>query len=206
MLFLGITGGVGAGKSEILAYLRENYKGKVMLADAIAHDLMEPGTLCYNRLRELFAGEKIWAPDGSIDRPEMARLIFSDQEMREQMNGIVHPAVKKYVIDSVKSAKEEGTLDLIVLEAALLIEEQYDKICDELWYIYTSPENRRIRLKASRGYSQEKIQSIFDSQLPEETYRAKCKEVIDNNGTPEQAFDQIREKLEKRGIYPNPRR
>ena len=190
MLFLGITGGVGAGKSEILAYLRENYKGKVMLADAIAHDLMEPGTLCYNRLRDLFAGEKIWAPDGSIDRPEMARLIFSNQEMREQMNGIVHPAVKKYVIDSVKSAKEEGTLDLIVLEAALLIEEQYDKICDELWYIYTSPENRRMRL----------------SQLPEETYRAKCEEVIDNNGTPEQAFDQIREKLEKRGIYPNPRR
>lgn len=88
----------------------------------------------------------------------------------------------------------------------MLIEEQYDKICDELWYIYTSPENRRMRLKASRGYSQEKIQSIFDSQLPEETYRAKCEEVIDNNGTPEQAFDQIREKLEKRGIYPNPRR
>lgn len=145
-------------------------------------------------------------PGRRIDRPEMARLIFSNQEMREQLNGIVHPAVKKYVIDSVKSAKEEGTLDLIVLEAALLIEEQYDKICDELWYIYTSPENRRMRLKASRGYSQEKIQSIFDSQLPEETYRAKCEEVIDNNGTPEQAFDQIREKLEKRGIYPNPRR
>lgn len=66
MLFLGITGGVGAGKSEILAYLRENYKGKVMLADTIAHDLMEPGTLCYNRLRDLFAGEKIWAPDGAL--------------------------------------------------------------------------------------------------------------------------------------------
>lgn len=178
MLFLGITGGVGAGKSEILAYLRENYKGKVMLADTIAHDLMEPGTLCYSRLRDLFAGEKIWAPDGSIDRPEMARLIFSNQEMREQMNGIVHPAVKKYVIDSVKSAKEEGTLDLIVLEAALLIEEQYDKICDELWYIYTREEIREARLMESRGYSREKVQQIFSSQLKEAEYRKHCLSLI----------------------------
>lgn len=54
--------------------------------------------MCYSRLRDLFAGEKIWAPDGSIDRPE-GRLIFSESEMREQVNGIVHPAVKKYVID-----------------------------------------------------------------------------------------------------------
>lgn len=206
MLFLGITGGVGAGKSEILAYLRDNYNGKVMLADTIAHDLMEPGTFCYCRLREIFGQEKIWDTDGKIDRPKMARLIFADSNKRRQLNEIVHPEVKKYVIDSVKKAKEEGILDIIVLEAALLIEEQYDKICDELWYIYTSSENRKLRLKASRGYSEEKIQNIFDSQLPEEEYRAHCEEVIDNNGTPDEAFRQIKEILEKKGIYPNPRR
>lgn len=206
MLFLGITGGVGAGKSEILAYLRDNYNGKVMLADIIAHDLMEPGTFCYCRLREIFGQEKIWDTDGKIDRPKMARLIFADPNKRRQLNEIVHPEVKKYVIDSVKKAKEEGILDIIVLEAALLIEEQYDKICDELWYIYTSSENRKLRLKASRGYSEEKIQNIFDSQLPEEEYRAHCEEVIDNNGTPDEAFRQIKEILEKKGIYPNPRR
>ena len=206
MLFLGITGGVGAGKSEILAYLRGHYNGKVMLADNIAHDLMEPGTECYDRLRRRFGTEKIWEADGRIHRPAMARMIFSDSSKREALNGIVHPAVKQYVTEQVKKAREKGCLDFVVLEAALLIEEQYDKICDELWYIYTSPENRKKRLMASRGYSEEKIQSIFDSQLPEETYRACCREVIDNNGTPGQAFSQIKEILEKKGIYQNPRR
>ena len=204
MLFLGITGGVGAGKSEILAYLREHYNGKVMLADEIAHQLMEPGTLCYQNLRNQFKEQDIWEEDGRINRPQMARLIFSDREKREQLNGIVHPAVKKYVVEAARKAQKEGKLDLLVLEAALLIEEQYDKIWDELWYIYTSRENRKIRLKASRGYSEEKIQNIFASQLPEEEYRLHCKKVIDNNGTPGEAFGQISKLLEEKGIYPLP--
>jgi dephospho-CoA kinase len=81
------------------------------------------------------------------------------------------------------------------LEAALLIEEHYDAILDELWYIYTNEANRRARLAASRGYSDEKIDGIFRSQLKEEEYRAHCSVVIDNNGTPEQAFAQIDEHL-----------
>lgn len=206
MRFIGITGGVGAGKSAILAHLASKPGIRVMLADEIAHDLMQPGTECFQKLKEKFAGEDIYQPDGSLDRAQLATVIFSDDRKREELNAIVHPAVREYVLQQKEAEERAGKLFLLVLEAALLIEEHYDEICDELWYIYTSPENRRMRLKASRGYSQEKIQSIFDSQLPEETYRAKCEEVIDNNGTPEQAFDQIREKLEKRGIYPNPRR
>ena len=73
----------------------------------------------------------------------------------------------------------------------MLIEEHYDEICDELWYIYTSEENRRERLKLNRGYSDEKIDNIFASQLPESTYREVCKEEIDNNHLPEDAFSQI---------------
>ena len=80
----------------------------------------------------------------------------------------------------------------------MLIEEHYDAICDELWYIYTSEENRRARLAVSRGYSQDKIDSIFRSQLREDTYRAHCKIVIDNNGTPEEAFDQIEKALRRK--------
>ena len=81
--------------------------------------------------------------------------------------------------------------EVLILEAALLIEEHYDEICDELWYIYTSEENRRERLKLNRGYSDEKIDNIFASQLPESTYREVCKAEIDNNHLPEDAFRQI---------------
>ena len=177
MKFIGITGGVGAGKSAILEYIAEHYNAKVMLADEIAHDLMMPGTKCYDTIKEAFGAEDIFLQDGSFDRLKMAQVIFSDETKREQMNGIVHPA--------------KGALDFLILEAALLIEEHYDEICDELWYIYTSEENRRERLRENRGYSDEKIDGIFASQLTEEEYRRHCVKVIDNNGSVEDTNLQL---------------
>lgn len=191
MRFIGITGGVGAGKSEILSYLGKKTGVRVMLADEIAHELMEVGTDCYKCLRQTFNDEDIWNSDGSFNREKLAKVIFSDKLKRDIMNSMVHPAVKEYVIRQQEYEKERGELSLLVLEAALLIEEHYDKICDELWYIYTSEENRRDRLKASRGYSDEKIDNIFRSQLSEEEYRKYCAVVIDNNGSVEAAFEQI---------------
>ena len=191
MKFIGITGGVGAGKSEILSYLGKKTGVRVMLADEIAHELMEAGTDCYKCLRQTFNDEDIWNSDGSFNREKLTKVIFSDKLKRDIMNSVVHPAVKEYVVRQQEYEKERGELSLLVLEAALLIEEHYDKICDELWYIYTSEENRRDRLKASRGYSDEKIDNIFKSQLSEEEYRKYCAVVIDNNGSVEAAFEQI---------------
>ena len=133
MKFIGITGGVGAGKSAILEYIAEHYNAKVMLADEIAHDLMMPGTKCYDTIKEAFGAENIFLPDGSFDRLKMAQVIFSDETKREQMNGIVHPAVREYILEVYEAEKTKGTLDFLILEAALLIEEHYDEICDELW-------------------------------------------------------------------------
>ncbi len=219
MLFVGITGGVGAGKSEILNYLRNNYNSRVMLTDEIAHEVMEPGTDCYNKLKEIFGTEpSVYNEDGTFNRPNLAKVIFSDDAKREALNAIVHPAVKQYVIEQYeaekrlvekqneKSEKQQNgvtnaALDLLVVESALLIDDNYDAICEEMWYIYTTEDNRRARLKASRGYSDEKIQNIFDSQLSEEAFREACQEVIDNNQAPEDAFIQIKGILEKKGIF-----
>lgn len=191
MKFIGITGGVGAGKSAILDYLKNKPDTKVMLADEIAHELMVPGTQCYDRLRAEFGTEDIYQKDGYFDRIKLAQVIFSDDEKRKKLNGIVHPAVRKYVIGQAAYERKEGKIKLLVLEAALLIEEHYDEICDELWYIYTSEENRRIRLKKQRNYSDEKINEIFNSQLTDEKFRKACRVVIDNNGTIEAAEAQI---------------
>ena len=191
MKFIGITGGVGAGKSAILDYLKNKPDTKVMLADEIAHELMAPGTQCYDRLKAEFGTEDIYQKDGFFDRIKLAQVIFSDDEKRKKLNGIVHPAVRKYVIGQAAYERKEGKIKLLVLEAALLIEEHYDEICDELWYIYTSEENRRIRLKKQRNYSDEKINEIFNSQLTDEKFRKACRVVIDNNGTIEAAEAQI---------------
>ena len=197
MRFIGITGGVGAGKSAILAYLAEKPNTRVMLADEIAHELMEPGTDCYRRIVEQFKDEDIFQENGQFHRGKLATVIFSNEEKREAMNAIVHPEVKDYVQRIFQQEKENGQLELLVLEAALLIEEDYGAICDELWYIYTSEENRRMRLKESRGYSDEKIDSIFNSQLTEAQFRAGTQVTIDNNGDLEETFRQIENALRR---------
>ena len=191
MKFIGITGGIGAGKSEIISYLAKQPHTRVMLADKIAHELMEPGTDCYDNICITFAGEDIFSPDGSFDRKKLATVIFSDEKKREQMNAIVHPAVKQYVIREANKERKKGEIKLLVLEAALLIEEHYDKICDELWYVYASEEVREMRLLTSRGYSREKIRQIFKSQMTEQVYRDYCAVTIDNNGPIEETLDRL---------------
>ena len=196
MRFIGITGGVGAGKTAILQYLSEKEHTRVMLADEIAHELMKPGTACYRKIVDTFIMEDILASDGSFDRGKLASVIFSSEEKRLKMNAIVHPAVKAYVREQLQLERERKQLKLLVLEAALLIEDHYDEICDELWYIYTTEEKRRVRLMETRGYSREKVAQIFASQLPEEIYRKKCKVTIDNNGKLSETFLQIEKALE----------
>lgn len=191
MYFIGITGGVGTGKSEIIRYLEHKADTRVLLADEIAHELMEPGGACYEELRALFSDEDIFLPEGGFDRGRLAAVIFADDGKRERLNAIVHPAVKEYVRAQAALERERGALAWLFLEAALLIEEHYDEICDELWYIYTREEIRQQRLMEGRGYSPEKVRQIFASQSGEEVYRAACRVVIDNNGTVEEAFAQI---------------
>lgn len=197
MRFIGITGGVGAGKSKILSYLEGKPDTAVLLADEIAHGLMEPGTECYRKIIETFGAEKICLSGGGLDRRKLAEVIFSVEENRRRMNGIVHPAVKEYIKKRAAEERERGALKLLVLEAALLIEEHYDEICDELWYIYAREDVRRERLMRSRGYSGEKVAQIFASQLSEEEYRNACRVVIDNNGSVEEAFRQIDQAMER---------
>lgn len=197
MRFIGITGGIGAGKSAILAYLKEKPKVRVMLADEIAHNLMRPGMDCFRKLKDRFAGEDIFEPEGGFDSEKLAAVIFSDSAKREALNAIVHPAVKEYVREQLCLERERGQLQWLFFEAALLIEEDYGAICDELWYIYTSEENRRERLMVSRGYTREKIGRIFASQLSETEYRKACTVVIDNNGTRSESFAQIERVLRR---------
>lgn len=199
MKFIGITGGVGAGKSTILAYLRKNYRVRTLVADEVAHDIMEPGYDCYVRLQKEFSQEKIWLHNGRFNRQKLAEVIFADVQKRERLNNIVHPAVKEYILKEVEKERRSGSTDYVVLEAALLIEDGYGQICDELWYVYVTEENRRQRLIENRGYSDAKIDQIFAAQLAEGDYRRHCQVVIDNNGPIAQVYLQLAQLLNDKG-------
>lgn len=192
MKFIGVTGGVGAGKSTVLTYLQEHYHCRVVLADDLAKSMMQPGSICYTALTTLLQPYQVLDEQGNIEKEAMARLLFSDVTVRTQVNHIVHPAVKKSILQQVKEAREQGELDYFFFEAALLLEEHYDEVCDELWYIYASKEERRMRLKRDRGYSDAKIDGIFASQMSEEAFRSACAHVIDSSGTMEETQAQVR--------------
>lgn len=195
MRLIGITGGVGAGKSTILEYIRAHYRCRIYLADEVAHEVKKPGQPCYKALVMLL-GQEILAENREIHRGRMAEKIFGDENLLERVNGIVHPAVQTYLLERIRQAREDGGVELFFIEAALLIECGYREIVDEMWYIYAGEDVRRERLRESRGYSEEKIDRIISSQLTESEFRSGSDFVIDNSGAPEESFRQIREKLE----------
>lgn len=196
MKAIGITGGVGSGKTALLSYIQGKYNCRVVLADEAAHKVKEPGQICYSRLVALLS-EEILDRDGTINKQKMAERIFASRELLKQVNDIIHPAVKELIRQVIEEEKSLQCHDFLFIEAALLIEDGYLEILDEIWYIYAEEEIRRERLKASRGYSKEKTDAIMSSQLSEEEFRKYCSVIIDNGGVPEAAYRQIDRKLEE---------
>ena len=194
MKVIGITGGVGSGKSLILNYIKDHYNCEIIMADDLAKDLCKKGELCYKPLVKLL-GKDVLGTDEEIDRSVMAQKIFSDDSLRTGVNNIIHPGVKKFILKRIAFLRRKKTRDFLFIEAALLIEDGYKDIVDELWYIYTDKAVRRERLKKSRGYSDEKIDSIMASQLSEEEFRLNSDFEIDNSGDSEVSFSKIRERL-----------
>jgi len=194
MRFIGITGGVGAGKSAILAYIRENYPCEIYLADEVAHEVKKPGTKCFQEIVRIL-GEDVLNDKGEIDKRRMAEKIFADERLLKQINDSVHPAVKTYLLKRLEEARKAGKVKLFFVEAALLIECGYGKLVDEMWYVYARESVRRKRLRENRGYSEEKIDQIIDAQLSEEEFRQNSDFVIDNSGSLQEACRQIDERL-----------
>ncbi|MCR5656021.1 MAG: dephospho-CoA kinase [Butyrivibrio sp.] len=190
MKVIGITGGVGAGKSTILNYIEEKTKCRIIFSDDVANDIKKKGQPCYEPIVELL-GKEVLDKDGEIDKKLMAQIIFSDEKLLLKANEILHTEVNRFIKAEIDREREENELDYLFIEAALLIENGYKAIVDEMWYIYASEEVRRERLKLSRGYLDEKINDIFASQLKEEEFRKSCDFVIDNSGSNEETYRQI---------------
>lgn len=190
MKVIGVTGGVGAGKTKVLSYIEAHYKCRIIRADEAAHLLYEPGQECYQKLVGLL-GQEILNADATVNKGRMAEIIFRDAALLAQVNAIVHPAVKKYILEQIACEEKKGEADYFFIEAALLIEEQYDQIADALWYIHSDAAIREKRLAESRNYSAQKTADIMRGQLSEEEFRRHCQVVISNNGNLEETCRQI---------------
>lgn len=190
---IGITGGVGSGKSKVLAYLEGKEDVVVYQADLLAHQVQQPGTECYQAICNYF-GNEILNEDGTINRPKLGAIVFSDNEKMQMLNRLVHPAVEQRILELIEEEASKGTR-YFVLEAALLHTPFYRQNLDEIWYVYVEEEIRRERLRISRNYTDEKITAMIASQPSEAVFREISSQVIENSGDFEYTAKQLDEAL-----------
>lgn len=190
MRVIGITGGVGTGKSAVMEMIAERPDCVTLKADEAAERLEKKGEPVYDALVALLSPE-VLDEAGELDRGKVAARIFQDDALLHKVNRIVHPAVKQYILKQIEENRLREGCDFFFIEAALLIEDGYDRICDELWYIYATEAVRRERLRVSRGYSPEKIDSIMQAQNSDAVFRKYCQRVIDNSGSLQETKEQL---------------
>lgn len=183
---IGITGGVGSGKSAVLHILEQEYGAEILEEDRIARELMEPGGASHEAVVRAF-GPEICREDGTIDRPRLASIVFGEESKRLLLNHLTHPLVERETRARIQASRRP----LVALETALPREANLSQICGTVWYIH-APEPVRIRrLQESRGYSLEKCREIMASQLPEAEFRSLSDQVIENGESLEETRRQI---------------
>ena len=195
MKIIGITGGVGCGKSEVLAFIEKNYDAAVVRADEVGRDLMRPGTDCTRQILALFGG-KAADDSGKLDRAWIADQIFHDPEKRDALNAIVHPAVRREVCRLIEQNRACGW-KYFFLESAILIEADYRDICDEIWYIHVEKEQRIGRLLAGRGGSREKWEAFIANQPEDAFFRKNTDVTIENQGSFPELRTNIRREVQR---------
>ena len=181
MITIGLTGGIGSGKSaasEILADLGAT----VIDADKVGHEAYAPETRCWQDLVDAF-GREIVAPDGAIDRKKLGAIVFSDPLALKKLNSIVHPRIAEDINERIRYLRSRGLDTPIVVEAAVLVEAGWQWLVDEMWVVVTSREQAVDRVMRSRGVSRGDVERRIASQISdaERTAGAAC--VIRNDGT-----------------------
>ena len=181
MKVIGITGGIGSGKSLVTGIMKEKYHALILDTDGIAKKQMEPGGVSYPEVIEFF-GPEILNQEGAIDRHKLSMIVFEDKDKRLKLNEITHPKVLVEVKEEIERHRYLDDVSYLMIETALMIESGYNYVCDEVWYVYAPEEIRKEWLKKSRSYSEEKIASIFENQSKAEAFRNRFPKVIENVG------------------------
>ena len=179
MIVIGLTGGIGTGKSEVARIFQE--LGAVLInADQIGHQAYNPHSEIWQEVVKAF-GEEILQPSGEIDRKKLGSIVFADPDQLTRLNQIMHPRMARMVARQVQELGEQGA-DVVVVEAALLFEAGWDSLVGEVWST-ESPEDLVIkRLQSRSGLSQEEAKKRIDSQMSAEERKSRSQVVVDNSG------------------------
>ncbi len=189
-IVIGLTGGIGSGKSTISRYLEELGAG-VIDADKVGHQAFEPGTAAWRDVVDAF-GRDVVAPSGEIDRKKLGQIVFEDAKARETLNHIMWSCIWEMISVRIDEFKRLNT-DVVVVEAFGLIEAGWDKLVDQVWVTVASEKSVLERLKKQRKMSESDILSRIRSQLSVEDRTRIADVVIQNEGDPEEVRSKVRE-------------
>lgn len=185
MFVIGLTGGIGTGKSEVSRLLGE-LGAEIIEADKIAHEAYEPGTPGWREVVEAF-GEGVLDADGRIDRKALGGIVFGDEEARERLNGIIHPIVRRLleerIAELVRQGKRVAVIEVPLLVEAIKQQSRWTQMLDETWVV-TAPEEEAVaRVRARSGLDETAIRARIGSQATEEERVEYADAVIDNGGS-----------------------
>lgn len=185
---IGLTGGIASGKSFVSTYLSE--KGLPIIdADKIARQVVEPGTPALEQIVNQF-GEKILQTDGHLDRKALGSIVFASEEKRNQLNRIVHPAVREKMLHDAAAYKEEG-YDTIIFDIPLLVESHLFHLVDQVWVVYVDEQTQLTRLMERDGSTREEALQRIRAQIPLDQKIQYGDQVIKNSGTKQDTAQQI---------------
>ena len=195
MLIIGLTGGIGSGKSTVSEYLSKNMGLTIIDADQIARDVTRPGQEPLLKLREAF-GSEIINDDGTLDRRKLAGIAFQSDEKKKLLEKITHSAIREEINCRLRTsaAKHENA---VVLDVPLLMESGIDGLCDTVWVVTTAKDVRIERISARDGITKEEINARINAQISDRERFARADEIIDNSGDKEALYREIERLIKK---------
>lgn len=195
MKVIGLTGGIGSGKTTVTDYLMS--RGfHVLDADKIAREIVLPGSEMLIQLTAVF-GRGILMEDGSLDRKKLAAIVFSDADKKKTMDGLMHTRILELIHERILQFREEGKKKVIFIDAPLLFETGLDNSVSEIWVIDVDDETRIKRVMERDGLNREDIEKRISSQMTREEKKRRADVILDNTGHQEALYEQIEQLLKK---------
>ncbi len=188
MYVIGLTGGIGSGKSTV-ARMLERRGAKLLSADAVGHEVYEPGRPAWQEIVDAFGREVVGA-DGKIDRKKLGPIVFSDPEQLRRLNAVTHPRMKELMREKLEGERVSGAR-IAVLEAALLFDAGWDDLTDEVWVTVAPPEVAAARTAERSGISVEEALSRIRAQMSNEERISRSQVVIDTDRALERTEEQV---------------
>lgn len=188
-LKIGLTGGIGSGKSTAARRFAE-LGAKVYHADELSRHALDPGAVCFDQVVSAF-GEEILLPDGAIDRKKLGTIVFGSEEKRQKLNSIIHPYVINELLALAQRDFQAERNYIAVFEVPLLFESGMDAYMDKNIVVSCERESRIARVMERDGLSREQVEARMRAQMPEEEKRLRADYILDNNSTETNLLTQV---------------